>query len=120
MGDIDERQGRIVLRHHVTCGISNPATRLDGGCGTPEFEQREGAKPIRQLRPKARWRRVTIWQFAPVSLVDRSRSDAHVMARRHVKPPEEIGAGEGRIPTAAGVPDLLTSNEPVGLTPEED
>ena len=63
---------------------------------------------------------IAIRKFAAVGLVDRPRRGAHVVARRHIVPPEHVGAGETGIAFLAGFPDLLATDEPIGLTPQQD
>ena len=63
---------------------------------------------------------VAVGELAPVGLVDRARRRADRKAAGHVVPPEQVGAGEGRIAALARLPDLLALDEPVRLPPEPD
>src|SRR5260370_40522549 len=42
------------------------------------------------------------------------------MARRHVVPPEHVGAGESGITLLAGLPNLLATDKSIGLAPQKD
>ena len=113
MRQIDERQRRIVLGHDQLGGFGNPARRGDRGGRPPELKQRKRTEPLGQ--PLAQFGRhgVAIGQLAPVGLVDRPRRRAEIVARRHVVPPEHVGAGEAR-DRAACRPPRSSRRRPAG------
>ena len=61
---------------------------------------------------------IAVRHLAPVRLVDRPRRDSNLMTRTHVIPPEQIGGGETRIAPLTCLPDFLTGNKPVRLSPQ--
>ncbi len=101
-------------------GIRDPARGGDRRRRTPELEQRKRAELVRELVAQLERLRVAVRQLAAVGLVDRPRRDADVVRGRHVVPPEQIGAGEGRVAPLARLPDLLAGDQPVRLPPQPD
>ena len=80
----------------------------------------KGPSAAVQLVAQVRGRRVAVRQLAAVRLVDRPRRHADVVARPHVVPPEQVGAGEGRVALLARLPNLLAGDQAVRLAPEPD
>src|SRR6516225_1122699 len=110
MRKVGEGQSWVGLRHHEFACVCNPARGGDRGPWSPKLEQGEWAKPLRQLIPQLTWHRVAIGQLATIRLVDRARGGAEIMARRHVVPPEHVGAGESGVTPLAGLPNLLATD----------
>src|ERR1700748_1714175 len=102
MWKISKRQRWIVLGHDDLGGFCDPARRGDRRRRSPELEQRKEAKAFGQPLAQRSRHRIKIWKFAAVGLVDRTRRRAHVVARRHIVPPEHIGAREGVVAFLAG------------------
>src|SRR5258708_9545430 len=117
---IGQSKGWIALGHQKLRRIGDPASRGDRRGRSPELKQWKGPKTFGQAIPQAVRHGVTVWQFAPVRLVDRARGGTEIMARRHVVPPEHVGAGEGGITLLAGLPNLLATDESIGLAPQKD
>ena len=88
--------------------------------GPQNWNSGKGPELLRELVPQSRRLGVAVGELAPVGLVDRARRRADLEAAGHVVPPEQVGAGEGRIAPLARLPDLLAADEPVRLTPEPD
>ena len=101
---VDERERRPVGADHVPRGLGDPPRRGDGRAGTPELEQRERPELLRERVAQSRRLGVAVGELAPVGLVDRARRRADLEAAGHVVPPEQVGAGEGRIAPLARPP----------------
>ena len=74
--------------------IGDPARRGDSRRRAPELEQRKRPELCRELIAQSRGLRVAVGNLAAVGLVDRARRHRDVGGRRHVVPPEHVGAGE--------------------------
>src|SRR5215510_7269619 len=118
MGKISERQRWIVLGHDQFGSFGNPARGGDCGCWSPELKQRKRTQTLRQPFAQLSWHSIAVRKLAAVRLVDRPRRGTHVVAGRHVVPPEHVGAGEAAIALLAGLPDLLSADKPIRLTPQ--
>ncbi len=116
--EVNERKRGRAGAPHVQRRVGDPARRGDVGGRPPEMEQRERPKLRGQLLAQLQGLRVAIGELAAVGLVDRTRRDAHVVARSHIVPPEQIGGGEGGIATLTRLPDFFAGDEAVRLAPQ--
>ncbi len=117
---VDERQGGRAGAADMQRGIRDPLRGGDRRCRPPKLEQGKRAELAGELVAQLQRLRVAVRQLAAVRLVDRPRRDADVVRGGHVVPPEQIGGGERRIASLAGLPDLLAGHQPVGLPPQPD
>ncbi len=115
---VHQRQRRLPGVHHVLAGPGNPLAADDVRPRPPELEQRERAEPLGQLVAQGVRLGVDVRQLAPVRGVLRPRRHREVGAGVHVVPPEQLGAGERRVPLPGRVPDLLARDQVVRLPPQ--
>ena len=86
--------------------------------GPQNWNSGKGPETLRQPIAQLCRHRVAIRQLAAVRLVDRPRRRTEIMARRHIVPPEHVGAGKGGDRAACRPPRSSRRRQPVGLPPE--
>ncbi len=119
MRQIDQGEGGLVLVVDISRTVFDPLTRDNVSSRSPESKQGKLPESLIQFLAEPPRLRVDIRKLSPVSEINRSRRDCIICRRMHVVPPEEFRAGELRVQFPRIVPDLLTFDEQVGLSPEK-
>ena len=98
--------------------IRNPATGGDSRRRPPEGREGKISEIGLQLFSHIHGRGIDVKNLTAVGRVYWTGRDREIRARIHIEPPEQLGAGELRIPVAKDFPELGTFNKMIRLLPE--
>lgn len=126
MREINEAQGGREFVFDPFGRFSNPAggsvgsalRRFAPGGGPPKGGEGKFAKIFFDGGANGRGRGVDIKNLAAIGGISGARGNGVIDTRIHIEPPEELGAGKGRIGGAEGGPDFFGGDHVVGLFPE--